>query len=188
MVDITSAARTAWVKSGIPLRFQPAMDNEDLLLANLALASPKGATRKWSMAFREGQVLRSEDMFWCGKGLYLVGKYAADLIGAATMQALILEGHAKSGLYINVEALLEAEAPDGQHLGDKRWVDLLLIKGVGSHHLTATNWSNNVINGIVRRRYDEGLPTIITTKVPPQESGLADDLYEQAFITVLFEE
>lgn len=185
---VTTEATVAWKQAGIPLRFQSAMTRDDVIMECLDKADPRDATRNWSRSFREGRVLESEDPRLCGRGLYLVGKFAADFIGAATMQALILEGHARTGLYINVTDLLEAESPDGEPLLDRRWVDLMLINGVGTHHTTASNWSNSVLNGLIRRRFDRGLPTIITSPVGPQDSGLVSGLFDQAFITVLFKE
>lgn len=181
----SAGAHAAWRRANIPERFQSAMSNSDLITECLSMAEPQGWIRNWSDSFRLGEVLSSANPRLCGKGLYLVGGFEADFLGAAILQALLLEGYAASGLYLNVDDFLESEAPDGERLGDRRWVDLLLLRGVGEHYTTATNWANSTITGLVRRRLDKGIPTIITTSKPPGESGLSAALVDQAFIKIV---
>lgn len=188
MVTITptTAAVAAWRTARIPERFQSAMANDDIIADCLHAAEPADYFKKWMASFRDGEVLVSDNPRLCGRGLYLVGGFEADFMGAVVLQVLLLEGQVSSGLYLNVEDFLESEAPDGERLGERRWVDLLVLRGLGEHYSTATNWANSTLAGLVRRRLDKGLPTVVSTGKPPQESGLPPGLLDQAFVKILF--
>jgi hypothetical protein len=175
---LSNDAVLVWRKSRIPSRYEPMMADQDYIDSCVAAVQPEGWLQKWTGAFREGRILRSDDYKMCGMGLYIVGESRANFIGAAAMQALILQGHVKSARYITMEDLVEAESPEGERLGDRRWVDLMLIKGVGMQRMTVADWGNSVVNSIVRRRYDKGLPTIVTSMAQPGESGMAPDVVD----------
>jgi hypothetical protein len=61
----------------------------------------------------------------------------------------------------------------------------MIIEGVGTHHQSASGWSDTVISGVLSRRYDRGLPTIVTTPIARSLSGLPDDYWvKSAFAEV----
>lgn len=181
----TSVAR--WRQAGIPRRFQSQMGNDQFLSECLSSARPENFVREWASKFRSGDILMSDTPRSCGLGLWLRGDFEADFVGAALLQSLLLEGYVESGLYLHVDDLLESETPDGESLADKRWVDLLLLRGVGEHYNTVTNWANTTISGLLRRRFDRGLPTIITTPKAPEDAGVPAGFARQAFLSVLFD-
>lgn len=187
MSEVTAQSLAAWKAAQIPRRFQNLMADSDLMAECLSVAKPDGKIQKWTALFRAGEILRSEAPRTCGLGLWLRGDFEADFVGAAVLQALVLEGHVTSAHYTDVHRLLAAESPEGDGLGTRRSVDLMLIQGLGEHHVTATNWSNTTLHALLRARFDDGLPTIITTPKAPEDSGLPTGFLRQAFYSILFE-
>lgn len=51
---------------------------------------------------------------------------------------------------------------------------LVVLDDLGHEHRTASGWSENVINNLVRSRFSDGAPTIITTNIDPDSDTFAE--------------
>lgn len=52
------------------------------------------------------------------------------------------------------------------HLSRSQNVKVLVLDDLGREHRTASGWAENYFDNLLRKRYDLGLPTIVTSNVP----------------------
>ena len=57
----------------------------------------------------------------------------------------------------------------GEAADDAYNVRVLIIDDVGKEHMTVSGWQKNMLHHILRTRFDNGLPTIITTNIPRED-------------------
>jgi DNA replication protein DnaC len=186
-VAVTTDARVVSLvrQANIPPRFVYAGGaDEARIKKTMAASTPKDFLKTYFQMFMQGNFIVTQDPAKAveirdhvGKGLWLTTPDDRGHFYAATLlQTALVLGAAKSGLYLTVNDLVEAESPNAdERLGDHRWVDLMVIQDVGTHHQSASGWSDNLISGVLSRRYDRGLPTVISTPVARSLSGLPDD-------------
>jgi len=173
----------------IPVPLQGLMGQQGIIDQCVAQAVPAGVTSGYTGQFRAGNILRATDSYkMSGKGLWLVGSEAPDIVAAAITQSLLLDSHIENALFINVLDFIEAESPNGDSLGDRRFVDLLVLQGVGDHHQSLSGYSDSLLYGLLTRRYARGLPTLVTTEFQPDRCALPAHLIKKAFIVVTFNE
>lgn len=154
----------------------------------LAKTRPEGLVEKWLGAFREGRILRAEGEFeTCGKGLWVQGHNSA-AVAAAAVQDLLLDSTVESALYVMTEDYLTAERPDGdKDLAFRAFDDVVILSGYGTERRSESGWAEATIDGLIARRFDRGLPTIVTSMLrPPTTFGgnLASEIF---FITSIME-
>lgn len=54
----------------------------------------------------------------------------------------------------------------GEAKDDAYNIRVLVIDDVGNEHITASGWQKNMLHHVLRTRFDNGFPTIITTNIP----------------------
>lgn len=55
------------------------------------------------------------------------------------------------------------------HLSPSQNVKVLILDDLGREHRTASGWAENYFDNLLRKRYDLGLPTVVTSNVPRKE-------------------
>lgn len=70
-----------------------------------------------------------------------------------------------------------------------QWVRLLAIDDLGKEHQSGTTWNPTLLHDLLRTRFNEGLPTIVTTNVPPAQlenfyGAATASYFKEALLTV----
>lgn len=177
---MVSASAVAAIKNAdIPLYVRKI--DQGLLNLYTAKTLPDNAVHSYANAFREGKILRAEGFSEsCGKGLWLYGKVQGPYVASALVQSLIMEGHASSATWVHIDDVIEEGT---YNTTIERFDDLMVIQGIGEHHKSASGFADTMISGLLRRRFNKGLPTIVPTSIPITASGL--DVSEM-FVQVMF--
>ncbi len=176
---VNAAALAAVRNANIPMNVRQI--DQGVLDTYTSQSVPEGAVHSYAKAFREGRILRAEGHTnSCGKGLWIVGKVNAAVVASALVQSLVLEGHAESANWVHIDDVIE----DGTYdTTIERFDDLMVIQGIGEHHKSASGFADTMVSGLLRRRFNKGLPTLVPTSVPITASGL--DVAEM-FVQVVF--
>lgn len=140
---------------------------------------PEDALSRWRSDLESGLILRAEGAFeTCGVGLFLTGRHAG-VVAAALLQDLITDGVIESGLYVMVEDYLASERPDGDRVfSESIWSDVLVLAGLGTER--RTDFARETVEGMLSRRFDRGLPTIVASSRKMRDM-LPEDLSMEAF-------
>ncbi len=181
-----TSVRERWVRlSNVPLRFRSTRLDE---LDQKSL--PR--VQAWVKKVLDGEVVGAIGSPLLGKGLILQGEPGhgkTTMACAATMEILrkvnpqILRTDPTSMpqrpvYYTTYPELLRTQKQswDGDEMSqtiiDRAFGDvagpfaLLVLDDIGKEHQTGSGWAENVFDQIFRRRFDLGLPTIVTTNLP----------------------
>ena len=177
------------------------------------------ACKGWVRVVREGRVIRAEGASTCGKGLLLVGRpgqgktalaltiiqeiirtLPLDAFAVADGKSLVKPCYfttfsdvvALKGSLIN-ESTDEAQrlflGLHGNCDDDAYNIRVLVIDDVGKEHTSASGWQSTLLHDILRARFNNGLPTIVTTNLPVKaweaEYGEATGSFiHEAFATI----
>lgn len=142
-------------------------------------ARPEDALARWRMDVASGKVVRAIGEFdTCGVGLFLTGRHAS-VVAAALLQDLIADEIVESGLYVMVEDYLASERPEGdRRFSESIWSDVLVLSGLGTER--RTDFARETVEGLLVRRFDRGLPTVIASAHKMRDI-LPEDLSMEAF-------
>jgi len=177
------------------------------------------ACKGWVRAVREGRVIRAEGFKSCGKGLLLVGKpgqgktalaltIIQEIIRTLPLDAFdVAEGKSLvkpcyfttfSDIVALKGALINEHTDEGERLflglhgnckDDAYNIRVLVIDDVGKEHTSTSGWQSTLLHDILRARFNNGLPTIVTTNLPVKaweaEYGEATGSFiHEAFATI----
>lgn len=153
------------------------------------------AIDKWMNGIYQDKVIRAEGKPTCGVGLMLYGLpgRGKTTVANVLLQEVIRRAEAATlGMvpgkvvsrpcyFITYNALLELK---GELMGDHEPSDDLLYNGilgdaaddaynvrmlvlddVGKEHASASGWQKNMLHHVLRTRFNNGLPTIVTTNI-----------------------
>jgi len=148
----------------------------------------------WLSIFNEGSVVRASGNRYCGRGLLLAGLpgRGKSTVAAATIQTIMLNSPLQA-FDVSEESVLirpcyfitfnDVLALQGRMMDsptdweevlyygilgeahDPYNIRVLVIDDVGKEHASLSGWQKNVLHHVLRTRYNQGLPTIVTTNV-----------------------
>jgi len=189
LADLTPRAHLQVTASNVPRRFL-GLEVDDVREG----ASEKSllVVEQWLSAVREGRVIRADGMPNCGRGLLLYGKpgVGKTALSCAVVQDLIrtmppggwrsaerkLERPIFFATYPKILSLMK-DRMDGDDAADRilrqmfgeeeaTAIRVLVIDDVGKEYRNANGWAETMFDHLLRTRFDQGWPTIVTTNVP----------------------
>jgi DNA replication protein DnaC len=170
----------------------------------------------WLKLIKSNNIIRANGKLTCGKGLMFWGTpghgkttLALSVIQTAMSDFLLQDFDVKEGatlirpcyfMTFNDVLDLKGATIDGAtedqeviHQGilgecknDAYNIRILIIDDIGKEHASLSGWQKNVLHHVLRTRFNNGLPTIITTNVQKKDwAGLYGDATE-SFINEAF--
>jgi len=151
----------------------------------------------WMQEVIAGDVIRAKGSDTCGLGLLLIGEPGhgkttlASVIGQTLIRLSPKEVWGPTDQVIT-RPVFFADYPKLLRLQKRQWSDedetekslidciygeakpgdnvrLLILDDLGKEYRTASGWSENTFDALLRARYNAGLPTIVTTNTPMGE-------------------
>ncbi|CAB4127992.1 AAA domain containing protein [uncultured Caudovirales phage] len=190
--DELPARRRTWVKTA---NVPPAKIGWTLDDCKDVPADTVAAVNKWIKALYSDKIIRAEGKETCGLGLMLYGLpgRGKTTVANAIIQDIIRNvdpavvgmGPGKAVprpcYFITYNSLLELkgdimdyhENDDellfngilGEAADDAYNVRVLILDDVGKEHASASGWQKNMLHHVLRTRFNNGLPTIVTTNI-----------------------
>jgi hypothetical protein len=185
-------------------------------------ASDLRLIRSWIGKVKDGSVIRADGKLTCGKGILFVGSpgHGKSTLASAMIQEMIRElsleafdvSEGKSLVtpcyfttfndVIELKGALMGEYTAEQErlfLGmhgdckdDAYNIRVLVIDDVGKEHTSGSGWQRNMLHHILRTRFNNGLPTIVTTNLPVKAwvstyGDATGSFIHEAFVTIELE-
>lgn len=190
--DELPARRRTWVKiASLP----PAKVGWTLEDCKDVPEEPMTAVKKWLSALYKDRIIRAEGRETCGLGLMLYGlpgrgkttvantllqevirNIDPEVIGFGPGKAVVRPCYfiTYNGLLDLKGAIMDDHDNDdellyngilGEAVDDAYNVRVLVLDDVGKEHASASGWQKNMLHHVLRTRFNNGLPTILTTNV-----------------------
>jgi DNA replication protein DnaC len=178
--------------------------------------------KKWISKVEAGDVIRADGMATCGKGLLFVGSpghgkstlalaiiqemmrtfpidsfsvtdgktlvrpcYFATFNDIIELKSQLMDGHddEKDRLFLGMH---------GECSDDAYNIRVLVIDDIGKEHTSGSGWQSAMLHHILRTRFNNGLPTIVTTNLPTNAWEAAygtatGSFIHEAFVTIELE-
>jgi len=155
----------------------------------------------WFEAVREGQIVQAIEYPDCGRGVLFFGEpgRGKTTLALAIIQEMITTfpieafGPTKNGVLIrpcyfstfndilDLKGKLMEEHTESEEtlylgmLGDCKDpaynIRILVIDDIGKEHTSLSGWQRNMLHHVLRTRFNNGLPTIVTTNIKPVNWG-----------------
>lgn len=152
----------------------------DTFAAKRLRVEPQSEFSGWMEALKSGRVVRATgEIDTCGVGLWLVGVRASDFLASIMVHAV--EDLGMRGLYLPAVDYLDTMRPDG----GRRFVEraeedeILVLANLGFE--ASTEWTQATIRSLLLKRYEEGLPTLVSASFLP-EKVLPESFAREAFV------
>jgi DNA replication protein DnaC len=189
-LDELKLRRNTWIRSaGIPKHLL------GWELSDCVAISPEDIEdiQLWISKVGKGDVINAIGNRNCGKGLAL---YGAPGHGKTTLVAAVIQEALRTfsldvfslndvrpcyfityaglldlkgemmGEYVEESRELLYEGIMGESKDENRNVKLLVLDDVGREHTSNSGWNKNMLHHILRTRFNNGLPTIVTSNIP----------------------
>lgn len=185
----TGRLRVQTAASNVPRRF---LGLSTSTLGEYASDRTMTVVQDWLAKVAEGRIIRSDGTPTCGLGLLLYGPPGAGktALACAVAQDLIRDTPPSAWLagekrlsrpvyfatYPKILQLMK-DRMDGDEAADRLLramfgedeataIRVLVIDDLGKEYRHANRWAETMFDHLLRTRFDEGWPTIITTNVP----------------------
>lgn len=183
MIEQTRQTQRRILAAQIPprLRGLSLLDGEERRLQGLA-TDPPTTGPKWTERALSGAVVAAVGQYeTCGKGLWATGTMANAYM-TATMRDLMVQT-TYSGLYLPVNEYLDSVRPEGDRRFSARAAEdsIVVLSNVGTEPMT--EWTRASIRSLILKRFDAGLPTLVSAVCEPSEY-LVDSLAEEIFVRI----
>ena len=130
----------------------------------------QGKTTLALVALQTAMRTFSYEDFDCDTGVLIRPCYFTTYNDILNLKGLLMDESADENQQVLYEGLL------GNCQNDAYNVRLLVIDDVGREHAGQTGWQKNLLHHVLRTRFNNGLPTIITTNLPAEDwAGLYGD-------------
>jgi len=212
-VDKLKVRRRTWVKmAGIPL----ARLGWTLSDCNDVKPETLKKIKTWIAGADQGLFIRATGKSSCGKGLMFYGTpgQGKTTLALATLQEIMttfsLEAFdvkdsntlIRPCYFITYSGLLDLKGAQidgwsedqeviyegimGECANDAYNIRVLILDDVGREHASLSGWQKNMLHHVLRTRFNNGLPTIITTNIKREDwAGLYGDSTE-SFVHEIF--
>ena len=157
--------------------------------------------RRWLKAVEDGKIIRAVGSKACGRGLLLCGKpgRGKTTLALAIIQEMItkfpLESFSPSENKVLIRPcyfatfndiidlkgeLMDDFTPEAENLyngmlgeckDDAYNIRVLIIDDLGKEHASLSGWQKNLLHHVLRTRFNNGLPTIVTTNIKRDDWG-----------------
>jgi DNA replication protein DnaC len=165
--------------------------------------------RRWVKSVEDGKIIRSVGSKACGRGLLLCGQpgRGKTTLALAIIQEMItkfpLESFSPSENKVLIRPcyfatfndiidlkgeLMDDFTPEAENLyngmlgeckDDAYNIRVLIIDDLGKEHASLSGWQKNLLHHVLRTRFNNGLPTIVTTNIELKNwAGLYGDATE----------
>ena len=165
--------------------------------------------RRWIKSVEDGKIIRAVGSKACGRGLLLCGQpgRAKTTLALAIIQEMItkfpLESFSPSENKVLIRPcyfatfndiidlkgeLMDDFTPEAENLyngmlgeckDDAYNIRVLIIDDLGKEHASLSGWQKNLLHHVLRTRFNNGLPTIVTTNIELKNwAGLYGDATE----------
>jgi DNA replication protein DnaC len=182
--------RSSWIKAaGIPKKLQ------GWEYSDCKSVDPKFLTTlsDWEAMVQEGKIINAIGQRSCGRGVALYGEPGN---GKTTLVATMIQNMMRTSsldifalndvrpcYFITYAGLLDLKGEMmsdeieesratlyagimGECLDENRNVKVLVIDDVGREHGSSSGWNKNMLHHVLRSRFNQGLPTIVTSNIP----------------------
>jgi len=114
----------------------------------------------------------------CGLGLWVTNAYATEFVTALMRDFMVLDSY--TGLYLSTELYLDSMRPerDAQYTAQAAEASFVVLAHAGIEMMT--DWTRATIRALLLKRYEAGLPTLVSASVEPTEylpETLADSMF-----------
>jgi len=157
--------------------------------------------KSWVKLVGDGKIIRADGAKTCGRGLLLVGKpgqgksalaltIIQEMMRTFPIESFDVEGSKVlvkpcyfttfSGIISLKGSLISEHRDEDERLflgmhgdcdDDAYNIRVLVIDDVGKEHTSASGWQSTLLHDILRTRFNNGLPTIVTTNLPVKSWG-----------------
>jgi DNA replication protein DnaC len=165
--------------------------------------------RRWIKSVEDGKIIRAVGSKACGRGLLLCGQpgRGKTTLALAIIQEMItkfpLEAFSPSENKVLIRPcyfatfndiidlkgeLMDDFTPEAENLyngmlgeckDDAYNIRVLIIDDLGKEHASLSGWQKNLLHHVLRTRFNNGLPTIVTTNIELKNwAGLYGDATE----------
>ncbi len=165
--------------------------------------------RRWIKSVEDGKIIRAVGSKSCGRGLLLCGQpgRGKTTLALAIIQEMItkfpLESFSPSENKVLIRPcyfatfndiidlkgeLMDDFTPEAENLyngmlgeckDDAYNIRVLIIDDLGKEHASLSGWQKNLLHHVLRTRFNNGLPTIVTTNIELKNwAGLYGDATE----------
>ena len=172
-------------------------------------ASDIDKIRRWIKSVEDGKIIRAVGSKACGRGLLLCGQpgRGKTTLALAVIQEMItkfpLESFSPSENKVLIRPcyfatfndiidlkgeLMDDFTPEAENLyngmlgeckDDAYNIRVLIIDDLGKEHASLSGWQKNLLHHVLRTRFNNGLPTIVTTNIELKNwAGLYGDATE----------
>jgi DNA replication protein DnaC len=154
--------------------------------------------KAWIRKVESGHVIRAEGEKGCGRGLLLYGEpgHGKTTLSLVILQDLLLrvtpsvfvpaenKTLVRPCYFITYNALLDLKGSTmddptseeltlfdgimGNCIDDAYNIRVLVIDDVGKEHNSGSGWQKTMLHHVLRTRFNNGLPTIVTSNLPPE--------------------